>query len=59
MQRFTLTNMKTYINNIRACWKMYKDGRWSKMNPNYSFPRYVAWYTWNFVKLELKKLCTK
>ena len=50
--------MKTYINNIRACWKMYKDGRWNNFNP-ISFPRYVVWYTWNFAVLKVKKYFTK
>ena len=47
--------MNTYINNIRACWKIYKDGRWN--NP-ISFQRYVVWYTWNFAVIKVKKYFT-
>ena len=47
--------MKIYIKNIKAFIKIYKD--FGKIGArNWSLPRYIIWYTWSIVVLELKKL---
>ena len=51
--------MKTYIKNIRAFWKIYKDTSGGQKRGigarDWSFGRYIVWYTWNLVIHELKK----
>ena len=45
--------MKTYLRNVKAAWKIYKDGRWPKPNRHttpMSIYRWLFKYTLKYIQ---------